>query len=140
MSKKKPVMSHDPLAGLAEGANESPAAEANDSAQTATADETTAAESTDGMQVPAVVVLPSSLTIAEIGELYPVLSERLQQGGDLSIDCSDVDVVDGAGLQLLAALNKSAVERQVTIHWHGATDVLLRAIAELGLGDLLEVA
>lgn len=134
MSKKKPVMSHDPLAGLVEETGVE--ADAGLNAETATAADAGTGEGKPG----SVLKLPSSLTIAELGELHPVLAERLQQGNDLSIDCSQIELVDGAGLQLLAALNKSAVERQVSISWHGATEVLVQAIAELGLNDLLEVA
>jgi anti-anti-sigma regulatory factor len=136
MSTKKPVMSHDPLAGLdGDAGNEVMARHAEAAQAQAAVDDASVAGAEDR-----VLVLPSSLTIAEVGELFPTLSERLRQGGELTIDCSEIDAIDGAGLQLLAALNKSAIEQQVSISWQGAADTLQRAITELGLGDLLEVA
>ena len=137
MSKKKPVISNDPLTGLdGDGIGVGETGATGEAAAAATmAGDAAEAETAGG-----VFVLPSSLTIAEVGELYPTLAERLQQAGDLEIDCSAVDAVDGAGLQLLAALNRSASERQVSVSWKGATQVLRLAIAELGLSDLLEVA
>jgi len=135
MSTKKPVMSHDPLAGL----DSEDGVQAGATGETAAA-ATVADDAVGSATAGAVFILPSSLTIAEVGELYPALAERMQQGGDFVIDCSGVDAVDGAGLQLLAALNKSAIEHEVSLGWRGATEVLRQAIAELGLNDLLEVA
>jgi anti-anti-sigma regulatory factor len=140
MSTKKPAMSHDPLADLAAGVGDMSDPGGSTPAETAADTGPDLAAGVGAEKGAGVVSLPSSLTIVEVGELYPMLAERLGQGASLSIDCSAVDAVDGAGLQFLAALNKSAVERQVGIDWHGATEVLQRAIAELGLSDLLDVA
>jgi anti-anti-sigma regulatory factor len=140
MSTKKPVMSHDPLADL-DGDSGNDAMARHGTAPAAVAGpEPGADDATVTGNEGNVLLLPSALTIAEVGELYPTMSERLQQGGELTIDCSEVEAIDGAGLQLLAALNKSAIEHQLPIKWQGATATLQRAIAEMGLSDLLEVA
>jgi anti-anti-sigma regulatory factor len=121
-------MSHDPLAEIA------PAEPISDSEV-----DSVGSEAAKGSGNGEEIVLPSSLTIAEVGELHHRLTERLQVSETLAVDCSGVDVVDGAGLQLLAALNKAAIERQVSIEWQSASLPLRQGIEQLGLQKLLDV-
>ena len=56
--------------------------------------------------------LPESLTIETVAELRTHLLEGFDgSGGDLRIDGSAVDEVDGAGIQLLLAAAKEALGR-----------------------------
>jgi anti-anti-sigma regulatory factor len=124
-------MSHDPLADI------EPVETAV--AVVASEQDTIAAAGTVNGEGDDEIVLPASLTIAEVGELHRDLAERLQASDSLTIDCSGVDAVDGAGLQLLAALNKAAIERQVGIVWRSASASLRQGISQLGLQNLLDV-
>lgn len=122
-------MSHDPLADI----------EPVETAVVAAASAQDAMATAGAASGDADIVLPPSLTIAEVGELHRDLAEHLQAGESLTIDCSGVDAVDGAGVQLLAALNKAAIERQVRVVWRSASAPLRQGILQLGLQNLLDV-
>lgn len=77
--------------------------------------------------------LESSLTIAEVGGLYLTMLEMLNGVGAIKLRAEDVDRVDGAGMQLLAALIKEAAQRRVQVHWINASAALRTAAAQLGL-------
>jgi anti-anti-sigma regulatory factor len=116
MGSSKSVMSHDPLAGGA------------------TADTATGAAERD------TVVLPSSLTIAEVGDVKRRFMTGIQDTGRLTIDCEALDVIDGAGLQLLAAVAGFAAERAVTLDWRSPPAMLGEQLALIGLGPIVELA
>jgi anti-anti-sigma regulatory factor len=127
-------MSHDPLADLAAIDGDTAGASSG------------TAPATDGDTLPAaasadvVLVLPSSLLISDVGELYPDWLAHLQRGKPLVIDAGAVELVDGAGLQLLAALVKSAAEGRIGLSWREVSPALRTSIDQLGLASLLEAA
>lgn len=122
MSKKHPVMSHDPLADLSE--------------PQVTSAEPAVSPGAEGAEDQP-VELPSSLTIADVGELHSTLVPKLQRVAPLFLDGKHVEVVDGAGLQLLASLVKTALEKGIEIRWQGASDGLLRAASQFGIAGRL---
>lgn len=160
MSRKKPVMSHDPLAAVAGDAdserkaapttaaasrrkraparNKTAAKKAVD-AQIDASDQ--AAEATDSPQPGAgnTVVLPSSITIMDVGELRAPLLANLERTGDLVLDGSEVEAIEGAGVQMLAAFFKSAGEKGIALSWLGASDSLRRAVTQVGLNEYLDL-
>jgi len=140
MSKKTPVMSHDPLSALADPAGPMPDHEGL-SAGTAQPgedgeDRAPARESADAA-AGSVLELPDTLTIADVGTLHKTLGPLLNDSTALVIDGGSVERVDGAGLQLLTALFKEAVARQLPVRWQAASGVLRRGAADLGVGVLL---
>lgn len=126
MSNKKPLMSHDPLAGIGEDG------------ETATSD--VAHAEVDREQAKGTAIgLPAVLTIAEVGELHLVLQSALQGGGAVEIDGSPVESVDGAGMQLLAGFLKCADEVRVPVTWRAASGRLQQAAATIGLAEALRL-
>jgi anti-anti-sigma regulatory factor len=132
MSNKKPVMSHDPLAGLdeSEAAGEvvvvPEAAKLNSAAQ--------------GVKDEAgVLVLESSLTIADVAAYQAVLQNALDLGGPKRVDGRDVEVIDGAGLQLLTAFVKEMTEKAQQVSWLGVSENLERAARQFGVYNALHL-
>ena len=131
MSKKQPVMSHDPLADLG-ASGPSPdvgAARSDESAG-------------DGRhQDPGEVllVLPTSLTIAEVGEVHTTLMNHLANTATVRVDGSGVEIIDGAGLQLLTAFVKAAGEKAMMVTWQAASEVLGKAARQIGVDAVLKL-
>ena len=134
MSKKKPVMSHDPLAELAgeamgevvtvpEAAPEAEPAEA--AATDSGADE--------------VLQLPEALTIAEVAGYQEQLLLKLQSEHEIVIDGSAVENVDGAGIQLLVAFVKDGVGAQRPLRWQGCSERLRNAATQMGVAHALQL-
>lgn len=120
MSKKTEVMSHDPLADLA----------------------AEIAPDTTGGTVhvepePERVTLPASLTVADVAEVQEMLCGHLDLTDVVVLDGADVESIDGAGLQLLAVFQKAAMQKQLAVEWHAASDGLCAAAHQIGLADLL---
>ena len=81
--------------------------------------------------------LEDSLTIVEVGELHQVLLGMLNGVGTINLRGGEVIRVDGAGIQLLAALMKEAVQRQMQVRWVNSSTALRTAAAQLGLNRVL---
>ena len=128
MSTKRPVMSHDPLADL----EAEPPGEVVQVPEPAA---TTEADADDG-----VLHMESSLTIADVDHCYTRLSGRLERGTAVVIDGGDLETVDGAGLQLLAAFVKEVGEQQLPLRWARVSEPLQRAAGVLGLTSALRLA
>ena len=139
MSKKTPVMSHDPLLGLEDDA----AATGEETISEPSVDAGLAAggdaEVMEAAASEASFALPDSLTIADVDELHKTLNGLLVNDGVLELDGGDVEMVDGAGLQLLAALFKEAASRQKVLRWQATSDALRRGAQDIGLSELLSL-
>ena len=85
------------------------------------------------------LVLEASLTVADVGDFYEVLQRRLQGAESLLLDGRNVEMIDGAGLQLLAAGLKEATELGRPARWLHASPPLHRAAATVGLTDALQL-
>ncbi len=119
MSKKKPVMSHDPLAVL------------DDDAVTDAAADVQAAG--DGV---AVLNLDSSLTVAETAGLQEILLAHVRSMTPLRIDAADVETIDTAGLQLIAALYKTGAAKGLQVTLQAPSERFTDAASRIGLGAL----
>jgi anti-anti-sigma regulatory factor len=120
MGSSKSLMSHDPLAGHEAAPNDAAESPANVS--------------------PTEVLLPSSLTIAEVGDIKRQFMTGLENARSLRIDCAALDVIDGAGLQLMAAVARTAAERQVELYWQSPPAMLEDNLALIGLGGFVTLA
>jgi anti-anti-sigma regulatory factor len=142
-SGTKPVIDHDPLAS-AEGATgeaekQAPAKPApakkavKKTAAKKTAEPTAEAEApgSDGFD------MGDSLTIAEVADSHRRLTELLASGGAITLDGGGIEGIDGAGLQLLAALMRDASGQGIEVNWSGASDALKAAADQVGLTDVL---
>lgn len=91
------------------------------------------------------LALPAELTIYTVGELHPQWLAWLGQctagAGDATrpaaVQGAAVDQVDGAGLQLLLALQRSLGEHGHRLAIEAPSDVLRQGCESLGLGDWL---
>ena len=131
MSKKQPVMSHDPLAELG-ASSPSPDVGVVGSGETAG----------DGRHQDAgeaLLTLPASLTIAEVGEVHTALMHHLSNTAAVRVDGSGVEIIDGAGLQLLTAFVKAAGEKTMVVTWQAASEVLGKAARQIGVDAVLKL-
>lgn len=83
---------------------------------------------------PGSALVLTSPTIRTINSLQTELAERLDESGTVQIDCTAVDRVDTAGLQLLAAFVRELRAEARGVEWVGCSDALKRATQALGLG------
>lgn len=123
-------MSHDPLEGLDGGAH--PADDVQDPVPAADAD-TAASEKAEASDE--AVRLPSTLTIAEVAELHAVFVERILAVAPFPIDGSEVESVDNAGLQLLAAVWQSAEAKGIDVELRSPSPALCTAARQIGLAE-----
>jgi len=138
MSRKPPVMSHDPLADLEGSASPVDGQEPEVAQEPGEAPVQPDVATVDGGGDEP-LCLPSSLTVADVGEWHAQVVAQLQSAGALTIDGTDVEMIDGAGLQLLAALFKEASTGRCTIAWKDASEVLVNGAGQLGLSAVLKL-
>lgn len=73
--------------------------------------------------------LEGDLTIASAAALKVRLLDALT--GPLDIDLSGVTAIDGAGVQLLAMLDRDAARREIAIAWHAPSRAVRAAFDRL---------
>ena len=78
-----------------------------------------------------------SLDISGVGELHRQLSKVLKGGQTVTLDASQVQRADAAGLQLLAAFCQAACSRGVTVTWRQPSEVFELSASLLGLDEML---
>jgi len=84
------------------------------------------------------VVLGGSCTIHEAAAIKAHMLGQLERPGPYEIDASAVSRVDAAGVQLCVAFALDCLERGLEYTWTGRSAALEQAIAQLGVGALLE--
>jgi anti-anti-sigma regulatory factor len=132
MAKKKDVLGHDPLMALDEMVPE-PEVDFGE-AQITDNDVSEPAPGEDG-----VFRFGASLSIAEIEETREHLLSSVEGGQMLSLDLEDTNYIDGAGLQLLIALEKSLDAREVSYEWKGVGEEIKEQMALFGLSGFFTV-
>lgn len=87
------------------------------------------------------LLLPAELSIYTAAELHPQWLAWVSQGAtahrDALADGASVEQVDGAGVQLLIALQRCLAARGCTLHLRAPSRGLRDACAALGLTDWL---
>ncbi|MFC1684333.1 lipid asymmetry maintenance protein MlaB [Pseudomonadota bacterium] len=81
--------------------------------------------------------LGESLTIMEVADIHQKLIELLDKGEAVALTANDVENIDGAGLQLLAAFVKDAGVRNLKVCWGEVSEMVREAAGEVGLVDAL---
>ena len=84
----------------------------------------------------AVVLLESALTIAESAELHEILLGHLRAMAPLTINAAQVEVIDAAGLQLVAATFRAARERGLSVQIDAPSACFVSASRQIGLDGL----
>lgn len=77
--------------------------------------------------------LPAQFTIAEVAGVHEKLLEIMRSSESLQIDAAEVQKVDGAALQLIAALFATAKKAHLNITWGVCSDQFESAVTLLGL-------
>ena len=85
------------------------------------------------------VSCPAVLDIAAVQDFHAQLCDVLEQGAPITFRCDQLERIDTAGLQLLAACCQDAADRKVDVHWDGVNDILREAAGRLGLLGLLNL-
>ncbi len=122
----KKVIEHDPLSMSEEPQEDEPVTS-----------EPNISSASQGNSTP--VDLGGSLVISEVDASRGLLLDALQAGRDLVIDGAEIQQIDGAGLQLLAAFALEAERMHIAFTWSGASAVLCNASDQLGLTKALQL-
>ena len=84
------------------------------------------------------ITLEGALTLREMAEVYQQLSDQLDLGvTQFVIDISDLQQVDGAGLQLMAAFAKEISTRGGTLEWKSVTASVQDSAMQIGLAEVI---
>lgn len=83
-----------------------------------------------------VVVLESTLTIADAAELHEALLGHMRVTTPLVLNASDVEMVDTACLQVIAAAFKTAGEKGVSVRIDAPSECFIGAVRQMGLDVL----
>jgi len=79
--------------------------------------------------------LDGPISIADVAELHEKFKAFLAEGNDLEIDCSEVEGVDAAALQLLTAFINEAEKQDNKLVWKDPSDSLQTTVLMMGLQD-----
>ena len=87
------------------------------------------------------IKLPENLTIHHIEAHFNELSKLFNDCGDeISMDASNVETIDTAGLQTLLVLVTNAMENGKSITWSNTSDALKTGAEKLGLMEDLHLS
>lgn len=129
---KKTVMSHDPLdADLPSEAGSDAQASGVEQPIENSAEAPAIEAASDHLR------LPDSIGIADVAEVKVFLEPYLSGHESLTIDGSEVDTIDGAGLQLLVGFVREATNQPIALKWDGVSEVLIQAAAHFGVSAVL---
>ncbi|MEH8160009.1 STAS domain-containing protein [Aeromonas veronii] len=80
-----------------------------------------------------VVTMPDEITIYTVSELKDALSPLLHQGNELELNLATVSEIDSAGLQLLLAAKKTALQQgsSLALVWHSHVVLELLELCQL---------
>ena len=99
------------------------------------------AEAQEAEGVTNMLDLPSYFGIAQVAEVHQQMLTLLNSDQDnLEILAKDVESIDAAALQLLAAFVKSAKEQGKAITWQEKSDKVQQAVSLLNIEELLAIA
>jgi anti-anti-sigma regulatory factor len=85
----------------------------------------------------AMLDLGATLTISRVAEMHAKMTALLGSSGSLTLQGGGIEQIDGAGLQLLAAMIKEAAETGVEIRWDGISNSLHQGARQLGMHEIL---
>ncbi|MEO1174209.1 MAG: STAS domain-containing protein [Myxococcota bacterium] len=80
--------------------------------------------------------LGTSLTIADVGELYGKLLTTLDASA-VRLDGASISRVDACGVQLLVSFLQTRQSKELATHWAGVSADLQAAFSDLGLASSL---
>ena len=148
------VMGHDPLAWIAQDADEEdvPVAEATDEHDEATPhieeQETIQDETPEAVEAAIalaeqaasgeVLVSEGDMGIANINEWHTTFREALLKHAKITVQAEGLSHVDTAALQLLYAFQRSAKASEVELVWQGIPDAVRETAEMIALADVMD--
>lgn len=85
------------------------------------------------------LTLPEALCISEAGRLYRELMSLLSGRQPITLNGSQVETADTAGMQVLTAFHREANRIGISIRWQEPSASLTRAAVTLGLSEELHL-
>lgn len=150
--KQPPLLENDPFAMIAEGGEET---EQHFGFRAESMDEAVAEPEPEPEPTPLnevndmdetvqnadrpVIELGSDLTIADVEAKKIELAHVLADALPVKLNAEELEQIDGAGLQLLAALFKNAAKNNLEISWLKVSATLMDAVKLVGLVELLNM-
>jgi anti-anti-sigma regulatory factor len=86
------------------------------------------------------IKLKECLTIQEVSGMTHSIKTIFDSGMSLLIDVSDIQRIDGAGLQLLSAIVKEANDKMIDITWKGYSKAFNDAVLHYGLNKIINLS
>lgn len=77
------------------------------------------------------------LDISMVNEIYHKLKNSLDSDGEISVDVSNIQRIDAAGVQMLCAFYQDAKSKEFKCKWLSPSEVFLKSVRQLGLEDHL---
>jgi anti-anti-sigma factor len=81
---------------------------------------------------------PSELTIYNVKSFQEDLINKLGSNSDIHIDCQQIEIMDGAGIQLLLSLEKTALNENLNVKFINLTSEFREKIDLAGMTELLD--
>ena len=85
------------------------------------------------------IVLEPVQNIQNVGKLYGLVLQALNQSEKIDIDASCVNMIDTASLQLLLVLKRTAIKQHKQVSIDFPSDKFIDAANLLGLSEMLDV-
>ncbi|SJZ40991.1 STAS domain-containing protein [Selenihalanaerobacter shriftii] len=83
--------------------------------------------------------IPEELTIYTVQSFKDKILGRLDIKEDLILNCQDMNIIDGAGIQLLLSLEKTALNEEFNIFFKSPTDSFKESLKLAGVSELFNV-
>jgi anti-anti-sigma regulatory factor len=80
--------------------------------------------------------LPAELTLRVVQQARAEISAAIQKNGVVTVDCSSAEMVDFAGVQLLASAIRTAASENCALSFSSPTDALRLSVRRAGLSFL----
>ncbi|MFW6034793.1 MAG: STAS domain-containing protein [Halothermotrichaceae bacterium] len=85
------------------------------------------------------LVLPEELTVFSIEEVRESLLKKTNNSSKVELDFQEVEVIDGAGLQLLISLKKCELKDGLQLSLINVSKSVEKLLNSTGIGNLLGV-
>ena len=92
-----------------------------------------------GSESEMIIECHDALDVSMVSDFKVLLQQASGHGAPIILDASQLERIDGAGLQLVAAFFQEAVESGFSISWRNPTEALLFAAGLTGLTEVLQL-
>jgi len=90
-----------------------------------------------GMEM--IVECNEALDVSLVADFKMLLQQASGQNSPIVLDASQLERIDGAGLQLVTAFFQEATESGLVVSWKNPTDALINAADLTGLKEILKL-